>query len=100
MSTISGRASDANPTDLPSLSAPLRDAVRWEDPEDIRLWIAALRAASDEGLGAGEDAARPKRNRVLSHAEARRRIAVGEQRIANLLDSGERGLEKPSQVDA
>jgi hypothetical protein len=74
--------------------------VRWGDPEDIRLWIAALRSAADEGLGAGEDAARPKRDRVLSQAEARRRIALSEQRIANLLDAGERGLEKPTQVDA
>ena len=100
MSTISGRPSDANPTDLPSLSAAPRDAVRWEDPEDIRLGIAALRAASDEGLGAGEDAARPKRDRVLSHAEARRRIALGELRITSLLDAGERGLEKPGQAGA
>jgi hypothetical protein len=100
MSTISRRPSDANPADLPSLSSPPRDAVRWDDPEDVRLWIAALRSASEEGLGAGEDAARPKRDRVLSHAQARSRIALGEQKIANLLDAGERGLEKPSQVGA
>lgn len=99
MSTISGRPSDANSTDQPSLSAA-RDAVCWEDPEDVRLWIAALRAASDEGFGAGEDAVRLKRDRVLSHGEARRRIALGEQKIANLLDAGERGLEKSSQVGA
>jgi hypothetical protein len=74
--------------------------VRWGDSEDIRLWIAALRSAADEGLGAGEDAARPKRDRVLSHAEDRRRIAVGEQKIANLLDAGERGLEKAGQAGA
>lgn len=72
--------------------------MRWEDPEDIRLWIAALRSAADDGLGAGEDASRPKRDRVLSHAEARRRIVLGEQKITGLLDAGERGPEKPGEV--
>ena len=99
MSTIPTRPQGVTPTDPPSPSAA-REAVRWNEPDDVRLWIAALRSAAHDGLAASEDATRPKRDRVLPHGEARRRIALGEQRIANLLDAGERGLEKPGQVGA
>ena len=67
-------------------------SVRWEDLDDVRLWIAALRAAVDDALGAGEDAARPKRDRVLSRAEARRKIEAAELTIEALLNAGERSL--------
>jgi hypothetical protein len=99
MRSVIERPRGANPTDPPS-SSIARDAVRWEDPEDIRLWIAALRSVADEGMGAGEDATRPKCERVLSRAEARRRLVRGEKEITILLDAGERGLETPGDLRA
>lgn len=79
-------------TDPSSSSTTARDAVRWDDPEDVRLWLASLRSAVEDAVAAGEDAARPKRDRVLSRAEARRKLTAAEQAIASLLDAGERSL--------
>jgi hypothetical protein len=76
MSTILTRPQGVTSTDLPSPSA-VREAVHWSDPEDVRIWIAALRSAAHDGLAAGEDATRPKRDRVLSRSEARRKLECG-----------------------
>lgn len=91
MSTIPTRPQGVTSTDLPSPS-PAREAVHWNEPEDVRLWIAALRSAAHDGIAAGEDAARPKRDRVLSRNEARRKLDAADRTIASLLDAGERGL--------
>jgi hypothetical protein len=72
--------------------------VRWTDPEDVRLWLAALRSAAHDGLAAGEDAVRPKRDRVLSRDEARRKLEAADKTITVLLDAGERGLPRPPEA--
>ena len=71
-----------------------REMVRWADPEDVRLWLAALRSAANDGLAAGEDAVRPKRDRVLSRDEARRKLEAADKTITTLLEAGERGLPR------
>lgn len=91
MSTIPTRPQGVTPTDPPSPSAA-REAVRWNEPDDVRLWIAALRSAAHDGLAAGEDATRPKRDRVLSRGEARRQLDAAERTITALLDAGARGV--------
>jgi hypothetical protein len=76
----------------PSSPSSTRDVVCFTDPEDVRLWLAALRSAIYDGLSAGEDAARPKRERVLSRNEAQRKLTVAEEKAECLLAAGERGL--------
>lgn len=82
----------------PSSQFAVREVVRWTDPEDVRLWIAALRSAAHDGLAAGEDAVRPKRDRVLSRDEARRKLEAADKTITILLEAGERGLPHPPQA--
>jgi hypothetical protein len=91
MSMIPRPAQGAPFADPPSHAAA-REMVRWTDPEDVRLWIAALRSAVHDGLAAGEDAVRPKRDRVLSRDEARRKLEAADKTITALLEAGERGL--------
>lgn len=91
MATLPKRPPGVIATD-PSSTLTTRDAVRWDDLDDIRLWLAALRAAVDDALGAGKDAARPRRDRMLSRAEARRKIEAAELTIEALLNAGERSL--------
>ena len=90
MSTIPTRPQGVTSTDPPSSSAA-REAVRWNEPDDVRLWIDALRSAAHDALAAGEDATRPKRDRVLSRGEARRQLDTAKYAITALLDAGERG---------
>ena len=49
MVTLPKRPPGVIATDPSSTITP-RDAVRWDDPDDIRLWIATLRAAVDDAL--------------------------------------------------
>lgn len=92
MSRLHARASGANPSDQPA--APTRrDAVQWDDPADIKLWIFALRGEIDDVVAACEDATRRYTDRVLSRAEARRKLLAAETQIAHLLDAGERSLQ-------
>jgi hypothetical protein len=93
MSPVHVRASRANSPDQAAASAP-RNAVHWDDPADIALWIVALRGEIDDALAAGEDATRLKGDRVLSRAEARRKLLAAEAQIETLLDAGERSLER------
>ena len=91
MATISERPLCATATDPRSQSAA-RNAVRWDDPEDVRLWIAALRSAAADAVAAGRDATRRPSERVIARAEARRMIDVADENVATLLDAGERCL--------
>lgn len=77
-----------------------RDAVHWNDPADIKLWISALRGQIDDVIAACEDATRPQADRVLSRAETRRRLLAAETQIARLLDAGERSLDGSSATAA
>lgn len=91
MATIPARPLCATATDPRSPSAA-PNAVCWEDPEDVRLWIAALRSAAADAVAAGRDATRRPSERVIARAEARRMIDVADEKVATLLDAGERCL--------
>ena len=93
MATIPARPLGATSTG-PHSPAPARDAVNWDDPEDVRLWLAALRSAADDAVAAGHDATLPPADRVLARPEARRRLTLADASIATLLDAGERGLDR------
>lgn len=75
----------------------MNDAFRWDDPEDVKRWISALRSAVHDALAAGEDATRRLSERVLSRAEARRKLREAEKRIDSLLDVAE--SVAPTAVD-
>jgi len=74
---------------------PLGVILTSTDVRDQEAWLAALRAAVDDGLAAGEDATRRLSDRVLSRAEARRKILEAEARIEALFESDARGANGP-----
>jgi hypothetical protein len=63
---------------------PLGVTLTSTDVPDHDAWLAALRTAIEDGLAAGEDATRRISDRVLSRAEARRKIQEAEARIEAL----------------
>lgn len=67
-------------------------ALRWDAPDDARRWLDAVREQTDDAIAAGEDAARHPRRRVLSRAEARRKLEAARVALASLLDAADRGL--------
>lgn len=69
-----------------------RAVLPWKDPAEIRGWLAALREQMLDLAGAGEDATRRLGERVLSRAEARRRIEEAGQAVEELLEAADRGL--------
>lgn len=70
-----------------------RPALAWADPDDARAWFGALREQVLDLAAAGEDATRRFGERVLSCAEARKRIEAADQAVTDLLDAAHRGLE-------
>ena len=70
---------------------PLGVTLTSTDVPDHVAWLSALRAAIDDALAAGEDATRRLSERVLSRAEARRKLREAEVRIAALFESERRG---------
>ena len=72
---------------------PLGVTLTSTDVPDHDAWLAALRAAIDDALAAGEDATRRLSERVLSRAEARRKLQEAESRIAALFE-----IERRDQV--
>src|SRR4051812_40301341 len=76
----------------PTSSYTALEVVRWTDAADARLWIAALRSATEDATAAGKDAEKPKRAGVLPRAEVARKRAAAEETITRLLDGGERCL--------
>lgn len=79
MVTVPERPPGANATDP---SAPRVDLT---DPLARGRWLAALREQTANATAAGLDAAAPKRHRVLSRAEAKRKIHDADEAIASLL---------------
>jgi hypothetical protein len=67
--------------------------VRWEDPERVGVWLKALREQIDNAVAAGEDATRRCRKRVLSRAEARRKLRDANTRLDELLAMAESALD-------
>lgn len=71
-----------------------RDFVRWDDPEEVKLWILSVRSAVEDALGAGDDAARRIRHRVLSRAEVRRKLTTAGRAFDALIGAAEKGLAR------
>ena len=67
--------------------------LRFDDREQMRGWLKALRDAIDDGFAAGDDATRRFKKRVLSRAEARRKLCEAERSIEELLSLAERALD-------
>jgi hypothetical protein len=82
------RPKGANFKDTTSAPRP----VRWEDEEDVRAWVSALREGVEDLRGAARDRARRKRQRVLSRYEARRQILAASQALEVLLQAAEAGF--------
>jgi hypothetical protein len=66
--------------------------VRWEDREEVRRWLRALREVVKDLRAAGRDRVRRKRKRVLSRHEAGRQLGDAWSRTERLLLAGEAGL--------
>ena len=62
----------------------MKEAIRWDDPEDRKRWVSALRSALHDALAAGDNATRRLSERMLSRAEARRKLQEAEKRIETL----------------
>ncbi len=67
-------------------------SLRLDDGEQMRQWLKALRDATNDTIAAGDDATRPFSKRVLSRAEARRKLREAESRIDELLTLAESAL--------
>lgn len=74
-------------------SAPFHP-LRWNDPEEARAWLADLHEQILDAIAAGEDAVRPLRCRVLSRAEAGRKLVAAKEAITSLLASAEAGIPR------
>jgi vacuolar-type H+-ATPase subunit H len=66
--------------------------LRFDDHERVAAWLKSLREQIDDGLAAGEDATRRIRRRVLSRAEARRKLRAATAGIDELMEMAERAL--------
>ena len=91
MTRLPARPLGANTVDHHAAPAA-RDFVRWDDPEEVKLWILSLRSAVEDALGAGDDASRKLRHRVLSRAEVRRKLIAAGRAFEALIDAAEKGL--------
>ena len=69
------------------------ESLRFDDREQMCEWLKALRDAIDDGIAAGDDATRCFKKRVLSRAEARRKLREAENSIEGLLSLAERALD-------
>jgi len=76
----------------PKSHQTLTATLNFNDPERAREWLTALREATDDALAAGDDATRRVRRRVLSRAEARRKLREAETKIEGLLTLAESAL--------
>jgi hypothetical protein len=79
-----------NTSESPSTS---RDPIRFDDPDSVRAWLTAVRPLVGEIIEWGRDAARPKRERVLSHWEVLRRIRRAARTLEDLFAAAERALD-------
>jgi len=68
------------------------NSLRLDDPERVAAWLKDLREQIDNALAAGEDATRRFHRRVLSRAEARRKLRAANASIDELMEMAERAL--------
>jgi hypothetical protein len=97
-------ASGAPPSDrAPASHAPLEPLgsspspcsprpVRWDDPEDARAWLAAVRAHIADLVALAREGCRRGKGRVLSRAERGRQTRAAEHALGTLLDAADAGL--------
>jgi hypothetical protein len=74
-------------------------AFRLDDPALLRAWLAGLREQVLDAVAAGEDATRRFRRRVLSRAEARRKLRTAKRALLGMIDVAEQaaggGVSRP-----
>jgi hypothetical protein len=74
-------------------------AVRWEDPAEVERWLGALQDSVAEVQAAARDRVRKKRGRVLSRAEARRKVRAAGRAIARLFEAAKASLRPSDPFD-
>jgi hypothetical protein len=67
-------------------------SLRLDDPAQTCAWLACLREHVLDAVAAGEDATRRMRARVLSRAEARRKLRAAEQALLEMIEAAERAV--------
>ncbi|MFT3773400.1 MAG: hypothetical protein QM820_49100 [Minicystis sp.] len=67
-------------------------AFRLDDPNMVCAWLAGLRAHVLDAVAAGEDATRRVHARVLSRAEARRRLRAAERALLQMIEIAEQAV--------
>ena len=67
-------------------------AVRFEDKEEVRHWLDALREVVNNLGGAALDQTRRKRNRTMSRQEASQQIDEASERADRLIEAAEAGF--------
>ena len=77
---------------MPKSDRLLTTSLRLADDEQTRQWLAALREATNDTIAAGDDATRPLSKRVLSRAEAQRKLREAGNSIDALLTCAESAL--------
>ena len=91
MPNVPARPNGANLTDA---SLDLRD------PDEVKRWILAIRERTSDAIAAGLDATARVRRRVLSRAEARRKLKAAKHAIDALFRAADRGvLLQPTTPD-
>ena len=86
MTTLPIPPDGANPPDPP--------ALYWSDPAAARTWLMQLRSQIDDALAAARDATHRRKKRVLSRAEARRKLNESAKSLFALLESANRALSE------
>ena len=86
MPNVPARPSGANSTDV---------SLDLGDPAEVKHWIAAVRDQANDAIAAGLDATARMRRRVLSRAEARRKLKAAKHAIDALFRAADRGLFTP-----
>jgi hypothetical protein len=86
MPNVPARPSGANLTDA---------RLDLDDPAEVKRWLVALRVQASDAIAAGLDATARVRRRVMSRAEARRKLKAAEHAIDALLRAADRSLFVP-----
>ena len=73
-------------------------AVCWENPEDVRCWLTAVKEHVDDLGAAVWDRVRKKGGRVLSRHEARRQATAAMESLGRLFAAAKAGLPPSEPV--
>ena len=73
-------------------------AVCWENPQDVRCWLAAVEEHVGDLGAAVRDRVRKKESRVLSRHEARRQATAAVQSLDGLFAAAKAGLQPSEPV--